>query len=61
MEPASLVFESVGIPAFHLTWLRPALFATELWTDRRKSVAPQNYGMSAGRPICASASCTGTT
>ncbi len=28
-----LVFESVGIPAFHLTWLRPALFAAALRTS----------------------------
>jgi hypothetical protein len=27
------VFESVGTPAFHLTWLRPAVFASVLWTD----------------------------
>lgn len=28
-----LVFESVGTPGFHLTWARPAVFATALWTD----------------------------
>jgi len=28
-----VVFESVGTPAFHLAWLRPAVFATALWTD----------------------------
>ena len=27
------VFESVGTPAFHLAWLRPAVFASALWTD----------------------------
>ena len=27
------VFESVGTPAFYLNWLRPAVFATGLWTD----------------------------
>jgi hypothetical protein len=27
------VFEAVGVPALHLTWLRPAVFATALWTD----------------------------
>ena len=27
------VFESVGTPAFHLAWLRPAVFASSLWTD----------------------------
>ena len=39
-----VVFENVGTPAFYLTWLRPALFATGLWTDphdagRRRSFA----------------------
>ena len=28
------VFESVGTPAFHLAWLRPALFASALFTER---------------------------
>jgi hypothetical protein len=28
-----VVFEAVGVPALHLTWLRPAVFATALWTD----------------------------
>ncbi|HEY6087431.1 MAG TPA: hypothetical protein VIV84_06825 [Burkholderiaceae bacterium] len=28
-----LIFESVGTPGFHLTWVRPAVFATALWTD----------------------------
>lgn len=27
------VFESAGTPSFYLTWLRPALFASTLWTD----------------------------
>ncbi len=27
------VFESLGTPGFHLTWLRPAVFATALWAD----------------------------
>ena len=27
-----VVFESVGTPAFHLAWLRPAVFASALWT-----------------------------
>jgi hypothetical protein len=27
------VFESVGTPALHLAWLRPAIFASALWTD----------------------------
>ena len=38
------VFESLGTPSFYLTWLRPAIFATGLWTDphdggRRKGYA----------------------
>lgn len=28
-------FESVGMPAFHLTWLRPAIFGSLLWTEPR--------------------------
>ena len=27
------VFESAGTPSFYLTWLRPSLFVTGLWTD----------------------------
>lgn len=27
------VFESVGTPGFYLAWLRPAVFASTLWTD----------------------------
>jgi hypothetical protein len=32
-----VVFESIGTPAFHLTWLRPAVFASALWTDPERS------------------------
>ena len=28
-----IVFESVGTPGFYANWLRPAVFATALWTD----------------------------
>jgi len=31
------IFESVGTPSFYLAWLRPALFASTLWTDPRDS------------------------
>ncbi|MBC8022389.1 MAG: hypothetical protein H7Y14_04680 [Burkholderiales bacterium] len=31
------VFESVGTPAFYLAWLRPAVFATALFTERTAS------------------------
>jgi hypothetical protein len=27
------VFESVGTPVFHATWLRPAVFASAMWTE----------------------------
>jgi hypothetical protein len=32
-----LIFESVGTPAFYLTWLRPAVFASLLWADPDRS------------------------
>jgi len=38
-----VVFESVGTPAFHLAWLRPALFATALWTDPSDSAFRTRY------------------
>jgi hypothetical protein len=38
------VFESVGTPAFHLAWLRPALFATALWTDPADPASRARYG-----------------
>ena len=37
------VFESVGTPAFHLAWLRPAVFASALWTDVESSSRRKNY------------------
>jgi hypothetical protein len=39
-----LVFESVGTPAFHLAWLRPAVFATVLWTDPGDNAVRARYG-----------------
>ena len=44
-----IVFESVGTPAFHLTWLRPAIFATKLWTDVANSARRQDYGNVGGQ------------
>jgi len=44
-----VVFESVGTPAFHLTWLRPAIFATKLWTDVANAERRQNYGNIGGQ------------
>ena len=38
------VFESVGTPAFYLTWLRPAMFASMLWTDPGNSAQRRRYG-----------------
>ena len=37
-----VVFESVGTPSFHLAWLRPAIFATGLWTDVANSSRRQD-------------------
>jgi len=37
------VFESVGTPAFHLAWLRPALFASALVTDPGDSANRARY------------------
>jgi hypothetical protein len=39
-----LVFESVGTPAFHLAWLRPAVFTSVLWTDPGDSAVRARYG-----------------
>jgi hypothetical protein len=30
------VFASLGTPAFHLAWLRPALFASVLYTNEQR-------------------------
>ncbi len=35
-----VIFESVGMPSFHLAWLRPAIFATALVDGCRQLVAP---------------------
>jgi hypothetical protein len=37
------VFESAGTPGFYLNWLRPAVFATALWTDVANSGRRQDY------------------
>ena len=34
-----VIFESVGTPGFHLTWARPAIFASALWADPGGSAA----------------------
>jgi hypothetical protein len=56
-----IVFESVGTPGFHLAWLRPAVFATALWTDVANPSHRQNYRTSVRRPTSDLAFCTGTT
>ena len=38
-----LIFESVGTPSFHLTWLRPAVFASALWTDPERPAFRKDY------------------
>ncbi|WP_157615271.1 hypothetical protein [Rhizobacter sp. Root404] len=38
-----LVFESAGMPAFHATWLRPAVFASALWTDPGRATLRKRY------------------
>jgi hypothetical protein len=39
-----VIFEKVGTPAFYLTWLRLAVFASALWTDPERSELRQRYG-----------------
>ncbi|HEV8094083.1 MAG TPA: hypothetical protein VGP71_00055 [Burkholderiales bacterium] len=36
-------FESAGTPAFHLAWLRPAVFASVLWTEPGNSSLRRRY------------------
>jgi len=44
------VFESAGTPALYLNWLRPAVFATGLWTDPHDPALRQDYA-SAGAQV----------
>jgi hypothetical protein len=37
------VFESAGTAAFHLAWLRPAVFASVMWTDVEDSARRKDY------------------
>ncbi len=39
-----IVFESVGTPSAYLTWLRPAAFASALWTDPQSSRFRRRHG-----------------
>jgi hypothetical protein len=36
-------FESMGLPVFHASWLRPTLFATSLWTEPDRPALRQRY------------------
>jgi hypothetical protein len=38
-----IVFESAGTPALYLNWLRPAVFASMLWTDPANASRRQDY------------------
>ena len=38
-----VAFESLGGPAFHLQWMRPAVFASALWTDPERSSFRKDY------------------
>ena len=42
-EVPPVVFEDVGTPGFYLTWLRPSVFAGELWTEPTSSTLRKNY------------------
>jgi len=37
------VFENAGTPSFYLTWLRPSLFAAQLWTEPASPAPRRNY------------------
>ena len=45
-----VLFEAVGTPAFYLSWLRPALFASALWADPQGS-APRRRVASLGTQV----------
>jgi len=43
------VFESVGTPGFHLTWARPALFASALWAKPAGNTETRKVGSVGGQ------------
>ena len=43
------IFESAGTPGFYLTWLRPSLFAVELWTDPGSAARRADYASAGGQ------------
>jgi len=42
-EVPPVVFEDVGAPGLYLTWLRPSIFAGELWTEPTSSTLRKSY------------------
>ena len=44
-----VAFEKVGHPAFHLSWLRPAVFASGLWTDPGRDAFRKDYQNAGGQ------------
>ena len=38
-----VAFENLGRPAMHLSWMRPALFASGLWTDPGRGPLRRDY------------------
>jgi len=38
-----VIFENAGLPGLHATWLRPATFASVLWTDADAPSTPRRY------------------
>ncbi|HVE48075.1 MAG TPA: hypothetical protein VNG69_00490, partial [Casimicrobiaceae bacterium] len=38
-----LVFDRAGVPGLHLSWLRPAVFASALWTDPERASRRRDY------------------
>jgi hypothetical protein len=43
------IFEAAGSPGFYLTWVRPALFATELWADPGNAARRADYTSTGGQ------------
>ena len=43
------VLESAGTPSLHLQWLRPAVFATALWTDPQNAALRTTYSNLGGQ------------
>jgi hypothetical protein len=43
------VFESAGTPGLHVTWMRPAVFATALWADAGGSVGRRDVASAGGQ------------